>query len=521
MKPFLILWSFAGLFSFQIASAAQEQSPTESSPANTPNRQVLSLEDIRLTIQAREKTGRARVVHLAVRTDGIAGTGSEADPYDASSAARFDALMAAFYDLFAEQALTIVLGPGVFQTNARDSYGPNVGRNLGAQHWLHANWTLRGSGMFATEIRNVNQNTNGVTMFNSIGGTWGGGKEEGNITVEELTLNPQKSAFSDGEASEAIAIAGDGTTATGTKTAHGLTIGTEIRIAKATNARFNGVFILTAVTKDTFSFSNETIGAATATVQRSGQWTVVRLNGGRLRLHRVRAIDCGSSAPETECWPLWLGSGDGNLIDEGVVENCSGYISAIAIFPGTHSMVRNSRVDATGCAGCLGISGASGVVTGNYIKSANYAIYADTFANGEGTIITNNIIDSPADGGIYLRPNDHHRGIIIANNVVTGGHASIGIGINPLTNNTRQNPKTWLNARREKIWIDDVTVTNNSVGEKLLVFGQIRGLKVVDNTAGGGHFFSMKGQSRVCRGNRTCLGEIPVGLHNRRTSSRD
>ena len=51
-------------------------------------------------------------VWLAVRTDGIAGSGSMSDPYDASTAATFDALM----DGFAEYT-QVNLGPGEFQTN--------------------------------------------------------------------------------------------------------------------------------------------------------------------------------------------------------------------------------------------------------------------------------------------------------------------------------------------------------------------------------------------------------------------
>lgn len=505
------------LILLRAATAAEEKPPglVAETNAGASDNNIITLEEIRRTTTARDKLGLSRIVHLTCRTDGIGGSGTAADPYDASTAAKFDAIMAALHMLFAEQDLNIILGPGVFATNARDTYGPNAGGNFGAQHWLRANWTLQGSGMFATEIRNVNPNGNGVTMLNSTGGTWGG-PEEGNVTMSELTLNPQKSAFHDATAHDAIPISGDGMTASGTKTGHAWTTGTQIRITSASDARFNGTYHLTAITADTFSFASKISTTATATVQRSGQWTAVRLNGGNLKLYRVRAIDCGSSTPEVECWPLWLGSGERNVVDECVVEACSGHMSSIAIFPGTHPIIRNSRVDATGCDGSLAISANAGVVANNYIKNASYAIYGDSFANDEGTLIDGNVIENPSQAGIYVRPNDHHRTIIITNNIVKGGAATIGIAVDPLSTNPKGGPDGWLNARDEKIWIDDVTVANNSIGTKQLLLAQVRGAKVVNNTAGSGGFQRTEEPRVTCERNRTIEGGIPLGLHDRR-----
>lgn len=475
--------------------------------------QPASLEELRMTTAARDKIGLGGIVYLARRTDGSSGTGTESDPYDASTAPKFDALMAGFHTLFAERSLTIKLGPGLFLTKARDSYGPNAGGNFGAQHWLHANWTLQGSGMFATEIRNANPNGNGVTMFNSSGGTWGGA-EEGQITISDLTLNPQRSAFCDRAPTESIPIAGDGKTATGTKAAHGWSVGDQIRVSNATENAFKGVYYLSAKTPDTFSFPGAVKGTATATVQRSGQWTAVRLNGGNLKLFRVRAIDCGSSAPERECWPLWLGSGERNTVDECVVEACSGHMSSISIFPGTHPLVRNCRVDGTGCDGSIAISANAGTITQNYVKNASYAIYADSFSNDEGTLIQGNVIEGASYAGIYVRPNNHHRTIIITDNIVKGGAATIGIGVDPLSASSTDPPIGWLNARGEKVWIEDVTIANNSVGGKNILLAQVRGAKIVDNTAGSGVFYAMKGEPLVRHGNRTTTGEVAMGLED-------
>ena len=54
-------------------------------------------------------------VWIAYRTDGIKGSGTLSDPYDGSSATKFDQLMR---DLAAlSDATRVNLGPGVFETN--------------------------------------------------------------------------------------------------------------------------------------------------------------------------------------------------------------------------------------------------------------------------------------------------------------------------------------------------------------------------------------------------------------------
>src|SRR5882762_151946 len=51
-------------------------------------------------------------IFLAVRTDGIKGSGTLNDPYDASTTARFDAIMKSL-----PGSTLVHLGPGIFQTN--------------------------------------------------------------------------------------------------------------------------------------------------------------------------------------------------------------------------------------------------------------------------------------------------------------------------------------------------------------------------------------------------------------------
>jgi Right handed beta helix region len=154
------------------------------------------------------------------------------------------------------------------------------------------------------------------------------------------------------------------------------------------------------------------------------------------------------------------------------------------------------------------------VITNNYIKNASYAIYGDSFANQEGTLIEGNVIEQASEAGIYLRPNDHHEKVIITNNVITGGGARIGIGVDPLSMKSDDPPVGWLNTAGDKIWIEDVTIANNTMEDKQLLIVQTRGAKVVNNTAGSGGFYLMDGEAVVCRGNRTPAGGIPLGLED-------
>ena len=51
-------------------------------------------------------------VWIAVRTDGVAGTGTHNDPYDGSTQAKFDAVMNGMAN-----NTCVHLGPGTFQTH--------------------------------------------------------------------------------------------------------------------------------------------------------------------------------------------------------------------------------------------------------------------------------------------------------------------------------------------------------------------------------------------------------------------
>ncbi len=97
-----------GAFLAIAQSAAPTPAPNRAGVA-TPNRTAPSAD---LSIAARAARGEAKVVHLAVRTDGHDGLGTVEDPRDASSAAKLDALWSAL-----PSGAQVVFGEGVFTTS--------------------------------------------------------------------------------------------------------------------------------------------------------------------------------------------------------------------------------------------------------------------------------------------------------------------------------------------------------------------------------------------------------------------
>lgn len=77
-------------------------------------------------------------VWIALRTDGVKGSGTESDPYDGSTAGKFDVLM---HSLPANTAVHI--GPGVFETRGSAGWQPKSGQRI------------VGSGMDVTVLRLV------------------------------------------------------------------------------------------------------------------------------------------------------------------------------------------------------------------------------------------------------------------------------------------------------------------------------------------------------------------------------
>src|SRR6266480_3953398 len=92
-------------------------------------------------------------VWIAYRTDGVKGTGTQNDPYDGSTATKFDAVM---NGLFANTR--IHFGPGTFQTNG---YADGVGGGWQPK----AGMKIVGSGVDVTTLQHAATSTN--TFFSS------------------------------------------------------------------------------------------------------------------------------------------------------------------------------------------------------------------------------------------------------------------------------------------------------------------------------------------------------------------
>lgn len=99
-----------------------------------------------------KKIGMDKQIWIAVRTDGLAGTGTAADPFDGSGD-KFDALMIAL-NKARQKNITIHLGPGTFRTCGADDW-----RNLSDWRdrytgWrMDEGWKLIGAGMGNTTIQ--------------------------------------------------------------------------------------------------------------------------------------------------------------------------------------------------------------------------------------------------------------------------------------------------------------------------------------------------------------------------------
>lgn len=107
-----------------------------------------------VTDAAIDRAGRgiASTVHIAFRTDGLPGSGTARDPFDGSTAEKFDAVMrAAMVDA---GHVTILIGEGTFETygeqHSAASYDPNGDRGWSIKQGARS---IRGAGMGRTTLR--------------------------------------------------------------------------------------------------------------------------------------------------------------------------------------------------------------------------------------------------------------------------------------------------------------------------------------------------------------------------------
>jgi hypothetical protein len=130
-------------------------------------------------IYAAQKPTPLREVWIAVRTDGHAGKGTKADPYDGSTQVKFDALMAHTRKIPATNA-HIHLGTGTFQTN------------MATRAWMvKSGWQISGAGMYLTTLQGIGDlslHPGGWAVLDYQSATSGATTTD-NVAIRDLTLD--------------------------------------------------------------------------------------------------------------------------------------------------------------------------------------------------------------------------------------------------------------------------------------------------------------------------------------------
>lgn len=106
-------------------------------------------------------------IWIAVRTDGLTGTGTQADPFDGSTPERFDAVMRSFF--FTPNVAIHLTGLGPFRTYHN-------------HNWLvRSGWVISGDGMYSTTVQIVGNvaGMRDVVVFRS----------DPNVTTDYVTIS--------------------------------------------------------------------------------------------------------------------------------------------------------------------------------------------------------------------------------------------------------------------------------------------------------------------------------------------
>src|ERR1051325_9427704 len=136
-------------------------------------------------------------VWIASRVDGVKGSGTLNDPYNGSTQARFDGIMAMFQN---QSNITIHLGPGTFSTQG---YGVIAGTGWQARPGMK----IVGSGIDVTILQLVNTGAN--EHYYAIGHPLGSGSKVDYFEVSDLTIDCNLPSGITSVACGAVRILGD------------------------------------------------------------------------------------------------------------------------------------------------------------------------------------------------------------------------------------------------------------------------------------------------------------------------
>jgi len=138
-------------------------------------------------IEARAASTPAQEVWIQMRSDGLPGSGTQADPYDGSTVARFDAVMLAYQN---RPNMIFHLGPGTFRTAAvrnNSPFGP-PGAGTANHPWaVLPGWDIEGAGMDATTIQLAGPAPSAVADIKVLTNSWN--VITSNVIIRNLTID--------------------------------------------------------------------------------------------------------------------------------------------------------------------------------------------------------------------------------------------------------------------------------------------------------------------------------------------
>jgi len=146
----IIANSFTGSLAGTAATASYSVSSSYALTASYAN--VALSASLATTASYFPNTVYSSSIYIGLRNDGKTGNGSQWDPFDGSTAAKFDTILRN-YRLASSRSLDIVILPGVYQTRGNYDYFNNGGLMDTIGWSAYSNWRIRGSGVEVTTLR--------------------------------------------------------------------------------------------------------------------------------------------------------------------------------------------------------------------------------------------------------------------------------------------------------------------------------------------------------------------------------
>jgi hypothetical protein len=309
-------------------------------------------------------------VFIAQRSDGLPGSGNAYDPYDGSSATKFDALLRGWAHTNTAN-LALCIGPGIFETRGYfDHYPGNFGKTGSKGGFsIGDNWKILGSGQNQTTLRLVDLSGSPPTLRNVVFGSYS--DSSNNTEIAYLTIDGNYSALKTLAASRG-----------------------------ASNTVVNAVFLRSLL---------------------GGHW-----------IHDITVTDVGNYLDPVynETFPIQVGQGGntgppvpGVVIEHVTITNYlgGGPCTAIAIYNVIAAEVRNNSVKLTSAANAQIAYGGWVLKPGtsfhdNTATNVDYGFNVDSLANS-GVLIKNNTLSAGQYGIVVGGGGTYDMFVIIGNTI--------------------------------------------------------------------------------------------------------